>query len=651
MEKRRNSTRRPSDTELQPIRTTSFKVKTRSYNWRNPVITLKPLFPAYGNYAVIENLSPQGGTDSQNGQALYYYIDDIVYVSNSVVEYHLSLDLYATYAHIFKGMGGIVNYCTNPYYWNKELDDPRMSPGYFKKKYEINGTDTPTNRTVYPIQSVGARNIFNLPDGATTNEVSKALVICKTRSEGNHHVYAMTLRNVTKIMEVFVQWLDAQATADVPSKNWKDYFISCYLYFIDIAHAPFSPMTSSSFNAVQAVEIAGHTFTLEGFSVYEFDSVGPLMHIYDVNDGLDLMSDNVVLYKDSGESESVRLDPLPAFMRRSKYRKITVISPFDTQVINQDNYDVDHMNLKIVCEWETNNFIIIGTASRPYDTAYYSDGEILYKAAGSLGIDVLALIDIDYASTGKQYHEAMAGATNSICTVFNKIGGFFTGSEGDSLWEKGVNGFNNAPSETSWTYDQTANLETGISSVPFISNFMFMKKYFNAHSAVQGTVVPLSVDGWMGAFSLCGGRSTTSIDHWLDELYDIRIIYTQTIPTELDYVYLLNDYASDWYYYGATAGCAKRAYYEYCLRWGFPMFYKVDKLEDLKYETSQTDYYNLHLPSIGYSYGVDEFYVELSGQQEPNYAIKSTYYTLPPDIQRGIQDALTKGVWIYKPHT
>lgn len=57
----------------------------------------------------------------------YYWIDDIIYLTNDVLEFHCHLDPLATYKSAIQNSSGFVIY-GNSANWNEEIDDVRMQP-------------------------------------------------------------------------------------------------------------------------------------------------------------------------------------------------------------------------------------------------------------------------------------------------------------------------------------------------------------------------------------------------------------------------------------------------------------------------------------------------------------------------------------------
>ena len=66
----------------------------------------------------------------------YYWIDDMVYINNDMLEVHCHLDPLATYKSSIQDTSAFVSY-GDLAHWNELYDDPRISPEMFKASHDI----------------------------------------------------------------------------------------------------------------------------------------------------------------------------------------------------------------------------------------------------------------------------------------------------------------------------------------------------------------------------------------------------------------------------------------------------------------------------------------------------------------------------------
>ena len=101
--------------------------QTLSCKLKEPTSIYEPVFQVQGLSGTNFNYCNMGD--------LYYWIDDIVHVTNDILEVSCHLDPYGTWRDVIKNRGkGFVEFCGDDTYWNKDCDDIRLFPE--KKLYE-----------------------------------------------------------------------------------------------------------------------------------------------------------------------------------------------------------------------------------------------------------------------------------------------------------------------------------------------------------------------------------------------------------------------------------------------------------------------------------------------------------------------------------
>ena len=629
--KRENSTKRPSDGGATLVASTPFKLKDRAMDWRSPVIQvssngLSALTAGGATYAVIENYEPFEA--NQNNGRAYYFIENITFKSNRVITYYLKLDVLATYRDVVLSLGGVVNYCSNPQWWSPLMDDTRMSPAYWAKTQGAPAADAVENTSVgrNVTADYWVRDIFNVTEGSVedaTAHPERMMVITKVQDIGATHIYMLRLDEFFRVLANFISWLLQQATEDVPSKDWKSYFITCFAYRVSMNNTPFSDGHGgqNGFTSSSTFMVCGHNCEPQT-TVWACD--------YLMVQNNTLSEDSIPLMRGALANQNIGKWPQPWFMRRSKYQKITIVSPWDTQVVDQDKYDADYMWMYSTAIWDTNSFYIVGRQRLRYHAGTYEDdqGEISYISHGPIGLDLLDLINIQTATSARMYHASLGSAVRNFGGEEWSEKSLGVGSE-VKQFDGSVN-----------TYDVNTEIgstaDTALSTLPILgtlwSKFNWGKRYYSDHAGVTGNIRMVDGEGWAGREAIIGYGNG-------DRMFSLHVIYTQCFPVELDHYTEWGASTKPLFRIAAHPGSMLERYGDYCMRYGWPVFSRIDEIGSLVLDSTSRylDYITLD--------GKSETYVELSTQIFP--ANLYSWGLVPYDIKIKILDTVSKGIWIY----
>ena len=104
--------------------------QTLSCKLKEPTSIYEPVFQVQGLSGTNFNYCNMGD--------LYYWIDDIVHVTNDILEVSCHLDPYGTWRDVIKSRGkGFVDFCGDDTYWNKRCDDIRLYPEQMLYESEV----------------------------------------------------------------------------------------------------------------------------------------------------------------------------------------------------------------------------------------------------------------------------------------------------------------------------------------------------------------------------------------------------------------------------------------------------------------------------------------------------------------------------------
>ena len=115
-----NITKRINSTKTLAVN--DFAIKDLSVLLKDPCSMTSPTFQISRN-----NFPTAGFYNYAKWGSWYYWIDDIVYLTDGIVEVHTHIDAPATFKNDIKNTSAFVVY-SNSSNWNKSADDPRFSP-------------------------------------------------------------------------------------------------------------------------------------------------------------------------------------------------------------------------------------------------------------------------------------------------------------------------------------------------------------------------------------------------------------------------------------------------------------------------------------------------------------------------------------------
>lgn len=639
--KRSNSTKKPEDDNLSALRTVQFKLKG-PYDFRAPRILISNdrtagLCSPTGNYAIIEGMPLTSATGDYSGEKSYYYVIDVQLNSNKTMWVSLSLDIYATYSNIFNNLEGTVNYTTNVHYWNQNMDDPRMTFQNFSTKYNL-----PSN----PIDTDYINcNLFGLTGDYASFDGDYSMTVSRFQTTGGLKTYIMSYNNLIWLINQLIDQLNSASTSDVPSKDFKFYVSSSYLYHINMNNTPFnfsqmSMPTSITFVGMDSIDTTGKSIYIPNFA--------PLVTLAGVHDAYNTANGDPINLWETPEANGVHYpfyaattSDMPYFLRKNKYRKIQIVTPFDTQDFDQD--DCGNIVIYTVASWESNEFLIIGRSWQGLQTAQISDppyGKVVYKSSGAIGIDILELINVSSANGYRTLFNSLAysGTSKQSTDIKYDPSRSMLSNVGSNVANKTIGSVNNAIASSST--NELMAVDNALSSIPIIGTvFSYPKKLYSQYGGLSSTPRNLNIENYLGSRGLTGTKVGAEDNAQRQGIYDIFFIYTQSYPPQLTRSMAASP-SSPYTENVVTGSVAPNAYLtmykNYCFRNGYPRF-QYAKFSDLKYLGTSDDQCIDSVKSDGVYIEAEDIYTKNA----------TAIYKLPPDLQQQIIQACTDGFYLY----
>lgn len=335
---------------------------------------------------IVQGLSKGSFYNYAQFEGRYFWVDDIVYLTNDIQEVHCHLDPLATYKDEIKTNFAWVKY-SDDWCWNQEIDDIRMQP-----EVQITG-NTPT-----------VASMFTVPLTPTDGTVIMRVMETATSAHQGVKTYALSYANFKACLADLTGFLDNITQGPVAGfteyvqtlgklwgaigglGSWRDNILSCT--YLPISYSFYTHWGQSS----------GGMY---------LGSVPTLVPCTELTSPITVVKNKGSLAIPwSSESQTRK------FLKNPRWTTIQIMTPGGYQ-------EVDPTDLK---DQQSFGFysaldICSGEWSCKVTESYIDTGEILAAFSGSIGVDILGM-----AGTGESFGLAFAnGSFKAISAALGNV--------------------------------------------------------------------------------------------------------------------------------------------------------------------------------------------------------------------------------------
>lgn len=180
-----------------------------------------------GPVFIVQGLSKGSLYNYAQFEGRYYWVDDIVYLTNNIQEVHCHIDPLATYKDDIKNTWAFVKYSSNQTHWDKGIDDIRLQPSI-----QINVDPIKKQMFKMPLDPTQGTVILRVMESATANAQGvktyaltyHALQACLADLTG--FMDGLTQSVGSTIMDL-IQYLGKMWAAIGGQGSWRDNIVSC----------------------------------------------------------------------------------------------------------------------------------------------------------------------------------------------------------------------------------------------------------------------------------------------------------------------------------------------------------------------------------------------------------------------------------------